>query len=255
VVNPAIGRLHGEKPRQFITHLVEQVGHAVTALGDLEGIGAEPAGKIFVGHQQRAGADAAVDDIFAVIPGVVPPPRPLHLAVQAGAGVIPAILQVTGGMGVLQGKEGLELHAAALIIVAPEGLGEEIPIDPLHHPEGIRAAHAGDAHRITAGLGQGAEIGRIEVHPGRGILQPPQLDNTAEHGPLIALIHDIKTVRGLIDECDFDVARLIAGLIHGDSTRTEQRRRDGKGKQQKQAGHDRPQDSQHQTAHKDLLLT
>ncbi len=248
----AVRRLHREQEAQFPPRLVEQGVRAVPVLRDRQPPVREQraavagAARPRIGVEQGPGADAAVDDIFALVARVVPAAG--HVQRQRATGPSIALLVAAGEAGGAVGpvaggarevgalhEPRLDRHAAALLIEEAQGRARERR--PLPRPD--RKGPAGRAVRkqaILARRAEAAEVDAVKVragcrvvpghdrgagcdHPPRAVRQPP-----ADRGP-----------RRILQDGDLRPNRFEAELVEPDRGRWRRWR----GREQEQGGQER----------------
>ncbi len=193
--------------------------HPVGALGDGHGAVAEGrgvgAGEVpgpFVGVDQLPGRHAAVDDVLAVVAGVVPaaahvqPVAAVVAAGHVGVALVGGDVQVAGGAGVLAaaGVLGGDRDAAALVVEERQRVVGQLLPGGRADVEGVAGLVVHGEHVVGADTGVGREIdlvdgvsgGRVGAEDGggaaghhlvRAVQQAPgqRRTRTADHGRLL----------------------------------------------------------------------
>ncbi len=178
-----LGHLHLQQEVQFPADLVEDVRHLVAALRDGEGAVAELRGlaragvqRALVGAEQLPGGDAAVDDVLAVVAGVVPAAGDVE-GVVADAGLtgdlgVPLVgrdAHVSGRAAVARAQLVADRGAAALRVVVLRGVGAQPLVGGGADVEGAAGLPVGDQGVALAALPVAAEVDRVDVLPGGGV--------------------------------------------------------------------------------------
>ncbi len=179
----SVRHLHLQQELQLPAGLVEDVGHLVAALGDVERTVAELRGlpgagvqRALVGAEQLPGGDAAVDDVLAVISGVVPAAGDVegvvaHAGLAGHLGVAPVgrRAHVSGGAAVAGAESVADRGAAALRVVVLRGVQTQPLVGGRADVEGAAGLTVGDQRVALAALLVPAEVDRVDVLPGGGV--------------------------------------------------------------------------------------
>ena len=176
---------------QLPARLVEDVGHAVAALGHAQGAvaqGRAEAGRrrglgALEGAQQLVGGDAAVDDVLAVVARVVPAAADVEpvvadarLAGHVGVTLVGRHAEVAGRAGVLRADQrAVDGDAAALDVEELQRVRAQLVVDRRRDVErvaGLAVGHEGEARaprRRTRRSRWCARSGRRPASTPRGV--------------------------------------------------------------------------------------
>ena len=174
----ALRHLHREQELDLPARLVEQVVDAVAGLGKGgAAVGEEwaPADAAeLVQVEQGPDRDAAVDDIFPLVAGIVPSPRDVE-RVSAGRPAIAALVR-PGDAGrairrmarrprpaLAAGVARFDRSARAAVIEIVQRVEGQARVEVGADPERAASRRADDEAEIVAGLPVGAEIDQMEV--------------------------------------------------------------------------------------------
>ena len=126
----------------------------MAGFGDVEGEGAEGLGEDLPGPEEGAAGDAGVDDVAAVVAGVVPAAVAGRFAGLAGGGVVLAV-EMAGAMLVAVAE--IDGAAAALAVVGAQGEAEGGRVDVVADGKTV-AGGAVDLEPVEAGGAKGGEV-------------------------------------------------------------------------------------------------
>ncbi len=163
----------------------------VARLGDAGGAIGEVAGVVLVGIEQGPQRDAAIDDIFAVITGIVPAAADIEPVGAAGPDIATLVGageagRDFGGVARRPRPSGadiarLDRHAGALVVEEGKRIGSEIAAGMRADGEGM-ALHRADPQAIAlAGGGEAGEVDAVDGLTRRGV--------GTEHGGAAAQDH------------------------------------------------------------------
>jgi hypothetical protein len=167
--------LHPQHELDLPPRFVQYVGSPVAGLGNPQRV-VGSAG-LLVEVEQLPRRQRAVDDVLAVIAGVVPTASDVE-AVVAGAGeagdgdvaLVGGDPEVSSGPGVrLTDVLGLDLDAAAVVVEVLERVPPEIRVDPVADVERLADVVADCQAEGRPGLAEGAEVDQLDVVPGRPV--------------------------------------------------------------------------------------
>ena len=227
-VGLSLRHLHPQQRVQAEARLVEQVGLAVFALGDAHLAVAEVAGRRAEAGQhlvlvlQRPDREAAVDQVLAVVAGVVPAAADVQLvaALRLGRAGHALVADVAGGafVGLRAGVRHLDVDAAALQVEERERVVLELLVDVGTDVE-RRALELADAQLVAlAGGGERREVDLLHALARRLVVAVGA--RLAAGARLAGLVDELpveRRRRGRRDRRDLGQPRQVADLVdaHG----------------------------------------